>query len=132
MGYDIELFVDEVEREFLCSICGLVLKDPLETPCEHFYCRKCIVEWLPISNICPIDRKRIRAVDLQPPNRLLENLLSKLEIKCEFRKWQLVLSSQIFVNCNIKFFFILFLHRETWMPICCKIGKFGQPSGHVQ
>ena len=42
-GFD-EDFVDTVEDDFLCSICQLPLRDPLQTKCGHRFCKRCLEE----------------------------------------------------------------------------------------
>ncbi|KAG4067423.1 hypothetical protein HA402_009660 [Bradysia odoriphaga] len=87
MGYDVERFVvEEMEDELLCLVCTSVLQDPVETPCEHFFCKICVSQWLTQNASCPVDRKPLRILDLKQPSRLLRNLLAKLEIKCEFQE----------------------------------------------
>lgn len=87
MGHDWLRFIDECDEEFLCQICTMVLENPVETPCEHFFCNKCIKDWLLIDEFCPIERNPLTAADLKAPSRLLRNLLGKLNIKCDFRKF---------------------------------------------
>lgn len=86
MGYDLTRFVDHVDDEFQCQICTLVLENPIETPCEHFFCDKCIKEWLSMDKVCPVDRQPLTTADLRPPCRLLRNLIGKFAMKCDFRK----------------------------------------------
>lgn len=85
MGYDLDRFAGGViDNELLCSVCSSVLEDPVEAPCQHFFCGLCIKRWLEVSDICPTDRQPLRAKDLKQPSRLLCNLLARLEIKCDF------------------------------------------------
>ena len=42
-GYD-EEFVNEVEDDFLCLICQLPLKEPVQTRCGHRFCNACLEE----------------------------------------------------------------------------------------
>ena len=44
-GYD-EEFVYEVEDDFICSICQLTLKEPVQTRCGHRFCNACLEEHL--------------------------------------------------------------------------------------
>lgn len=86
MGYDLTRFAEHVVDEIQCQICTLVLQNPVETPCEHFFCNECINDWLSIEKVCPVDRQPLSTADLKPPCRLLRNLLGRLDIKCDFRK----------------------------------------------
>ena len=44
-GYD-EEFVCKVEDDFICLICHLPLKEPVQTRCGHRFCRACLEEHL--------------------------------------------------------------------------------------
>lgn len=83
MGYDLTRFSCEIHEEFICTICTSVLENPVQTPCEHFFCSECIKGWLSINNSCPVDRKQLETDDLMVPSRVLRNLLNNLDIKCE-------------------------------------------------
>ena len=85
MGYEKERFVDEVDEELLCAICGLVLKDPVQIrQCEHCFCSDCMYEWWKHRQTCPIDRTRVPSVDdiISPP-RIVRNMLSRLKLTCD-------------------------------------------------
>lgn len=86
MGFDLSRFVVDVDKEFQCQICISVLEDPIETPCEHYFCSECINNWLFKHKDCPVDRQPLTTADLARPNRLLRNLLGNLDIKCDFGK----------------------------------------------
>lgn len=46
MGYDVHKFVEVVDANLLCGICGLVFEDPVLTPCGHSFCLLCLETWL--------------------------------------------------------------------------------------
>ena len=86
MGWNIGRFIDidRVLDDFICVICTDVVENPVQTPCEHIFCRDCIMEWL-ISgkNSCPVDRKPLKLDNLNPVNRMTIQLLNKLIIRCK-------------------------------------------------
>ncbi|XP_037027733.1 E3 ubiquitin-protein ligase NRDP1-like isoform X2 [Bradysia coprophila] len=82
MGYEITSFVGQVDKEFVCPICMMVVEQPLELPCEHIFCAKCIIEWTSLNNSCPVDRRELHANNLKTPPRFYRNLWSKLEVRC--------------------------------------------------
>lgn len=86
MGFDTLRFIGEVDEEFHCYICSLVLENPVQTSCEHHFCRHCISEWLTVNQLCPVDREPLSQPHLKPLNRSFRNLWNKLKMKCEFRK----------------------------------------------
>lgn len=85
MGYEVDRFVNQVDEEFLCSICLGVFEAPVHGPCGHTFCGKCIEEWIPVNvNACPLDKKPLFKKDLTAISIPFRNLLNRLEIKCEF------------------------------------------------
>ncbi|XP_037033167.1 TNF receptor-associated factor 5-like [Bradysia coprophila] len=85
MGYEVTRFIHKVDDEFRCAICLDIFQDPVQTECEHAFCRECITKSLAINNCCPVDRRRIRSNELNAPPRIWLNFLNKLEMKCDFR-----------------------------------------------
>ena len=43
-GYDYEA-VNEIPEELKCTMCHLILKDAMELPCAHAFCRECLYKW---------------------------------------------------------------------------------------
>lgn len=84
MGYDITRFMDDVDEELICSICGQVLESPVQIrQCEHCFCGSCVNEWLKHQSVCPVDRNPVSPRDdlIQPP-RILRNMLGRLKMSC--------------------------------------------------
>ena len=55
MGYDLNKFVDvqELPSHLRCLICNLVLAEPLQSPCDHYFCNQCITIHLQSTSHCP-------------------------------------------------------------------------------
>ena len=85
MGYEVDRFVNQVDDEFLCSICLGVFESPVHGPCGHTFCVKCIENWIPVNvNACPLDKKPLFKKDLVAVSIPFRNLLNRLDIKCDF------------------------------------------------
>ena len=88
IDFDINNFVgDNIEDEFLCSICNNVLQNPVHTPCDHLFCSGCIRKWLKQADkesTCPICRKHITLNKVSPAPRIIQRLLEKLFVPCKF------------------------------------------------
>lgn len=95
MGYEVTSFVGEVDAEFVCTVCMMVVEKPLVSPCDHIFCTKCILKWITLHNNCPVDRRSLQANSLKTAPRFYRNLWSKLKVKCQLRKLSLNLLSQM-------------------------------------
>lgn len=87
MGWDKDRFVnkDSILSDLICAICTDVISDPIQTPCEHCFCKSCISRWLEEEQkSCPIDRKQLTQEDLKKPNRVTLQLLSNLVVRCRY------------------------------------------------
>ena len=84
-GYDDSRFENDVDENFHCSICYNVLKDPRTCKNnDHVFCLDCITEHLRVnSQTCPECNEHLSVETLRRP-RVLNNLLSKLKINCDY------------------------------------------------
>ncbi len=76
---------DSIDPNLICSICHRPLKDPVCTPCDHTYGRKCITHWLTqdIKYSCPTCLKQPLLIkDLTQASRPLRNMLDQLQVQC--------------------------------------------------
>ena len=88
MGLDVDRVIeqDAVHSHLKCSICMDVLENPLQAPCQHTFCKQCISQWLNRgNNTCPEDRQKLSLSELKPP-RVIQDLLTKLTIRCKNHK----------------------------------------------
>ena len=83
-GYEDERFQHPVGRGFHCCICTNVIKDPVMCQNEHIFCRACITRHLKNSQTCPTCREPLTVETLQQASRTVTNLLSELQIRCQF------------------------------------------------
>ena len=84
-GYDDSRFENDVDKNFHCSICYNVLKDPRTCKNnDHVFCHDSITEHLRVnSQTCPECNEHLSVETLRRP-RVLNNYLSKLKINCDY------------------------------------------------
>ena len=76
-------YVDPVDENLVCPICRVALVDPVDTACDHTFCRECINESFSHSNLCPIDRIPLAGRDsLKKAHRIVTCQLDALLIRC--------------------------------------------------
>uniref|UniRef100_A0A8B9SCS8 Ligand of Numb protein X 2-like n=1 Tax=Apteryx owenii TaxID=8824 RepID=A0A8B9SCS8_APTOW len=78
-------FQDEVDDELTCHICLQPLLQPMDTPCGHTYCFKCLENFMQEYNFCPMDRKKLSFQQCHKSSLLVRNLLDKLVVLCPFK-----------------------------------------------
>ncbi|NWX82292.1 LNX2 protein, partial [Nothoprocta ornata] len=78
-------FQDEVDDELICHICLQPLLQPMDTPCGHTYCFKCLENFMQEYNFCPMDRKKLSFQQCHKSSLLVRNLLDKLLVLCPFK-----------------------------------------------
>uniref|UniRef100_A0A8D2L2Z1 LNX2 protein n=1 Tax=Varanus komodoensis TaxID=61221 RepID=A0A8D2L2Z1_VARKO len=77
-------FQDEVDDDLTCHICLQPLLQPMDTPCGHTYCFKCLENFMQEYNFCPMDRKKLSFQSCRKSSLLVRNLLDKLMVHCPF------------------------------------------------
>ena len=83
-GYEEERFKDKVDIKLECGICLKVLKDPVQCPNEHYFCRSCIETSLrETSEACPTCQHHLTEETLTKPPRFLRETLQDLMIRCD-------------------------------------------------
>ncbi len=82
-GYDEERFASTVSKNFICSICFNVLRDPVLCPRNHHcFCRACITKHLENSRRCPTCADGLTVETLAEPQRTIKDYLDELNIHC--------------------------------------------------
>ncbi|XP_069468654.1 ligand of Numb protein X 2-like [Ambystoma mexicanum] len=79
-------FQEDVDDELSCQICLQPLLQPMDTPCGHTYCFKCLENFMKEQNFCPMDRKKLSFQYCRKSSLLVRNLLDKLMVDCPFQK----------------------------------------------
>ncbi|XP_007435082.1 TNF receptor-associated factor 6 [Python bivittatus] len=80
-GYDVE-FDPPLESKYECPICLMALREAVQTPCGHRFCKACIVKSIrDAGHKCPIDNEILLENQLFPDNFAKREILS-LTVKC--------------------------------------------------
>ncbi|XP_018425751.1 PREDICTED: ligand of Numb protein X 2 [Nanorana parkeri] len=77
-------YLNEVDDDLVCHICLQPLLQPLDTPCGHTFCFKCLRNFLQEKDFCPLDRKRLHFKLCRKSSILVHKLLDKLVVSCPF------------------------------------------------
>ncbi|KZT62937.1 hypothetical protein CALCODRAFT_5716 [Calocera cornea HHB12733] len=68
----------ELMGELLCSMCYLLLYEPVTTPCQHTFCAKCLQRSLDHGTSCPLCREEMPGFSYHqnhPNNKLILSLI---------------------------------------------------------
>ncbi|KAI8828519.1 hypothetical protein BJ741DRAFT_713518 [Chytriomyces cf. hyalinus JEL632] len=72
-----------IDENLRCNICTNVLFDAVRLfPCEHYFCKPCLLGWFSVSNVCPMDRMPLTSENIKRPDRVVAGLLSNLIGEC--------------------------------------------------
>ena len=84
-GYEETRFENKVDIKLQCSVCLKDLKDPVQCPNEHYFCRSCIQRNLRHNaETCPVCQHPLTEKTLTKPPRILIELLESLIIRCDY------------------------------------------------
>lgn len=80
-GYDVE-FDPPLESKYECPICLMALRNAVQTPCGHRFCKNCIVKSIrDTGQKCPVDNETLSEDQLFPDNFAKREILS-LTVRC--------------------------------------------------
>ncbi|XP_075934922.1 TNF receptor-associated factor 6 [Anarhichas minor] len=80
-GYDVE-FDPPLESKYECPICLMALRNAIQTPCGHRFCKNCIEKSIrDTGQRCPVDNERLLEDQLFPDNFAKREILS-LTVRC--------------------------------------------------
>jgi hypothetical protein len=77
--------MSRVPEDLLCSICSELCADPVQTSCNHVFCRACIFSSVPVSGGCPLCRSLLvqgRLQSMSELNPILFRIWDKIKIRC--------------------------------------------------
>ena len=73
------------DRFLTCPIHLETLEDPVQGPCGHVFCRKCILNWLRKNDLCPICQRKIDKSQLYSA-LIVKQILDENNHKTTFKK----------------------------------------------
>ena len=76
-----EIFVGEVNEEFICQICRGVLSKSRQCKRGHVFCHGCIMTWLENRHTCPTCGVSLTR-DSLGMNRCLDNIIDRSKVRC--------------------------------------------------
>ena len=83
-GFD-ENFDPPLEHDFECSICLFGLRNPVQTPCGHRFCRGCIMRSLKTSgSFCPNDQQSMNESQLNVDN-FVNKMMMDRQVFCRYK-----------------------------------------------
>lgn len=84
MGLTDNELVSPVSPNLRCVICTEIFTDPVFSggnPCQHVFCRECILSALQQRGQCPVCRAGLTARRLKP-NEMIKSLLDEVLVRC--------------------------------------------------
>ena len=82
---DLHYVSKNIDNDLMCAICISPWLDPLQTPCEHVFCKTCLTESVQRVASCPQCRNPLHLSECQAAMRLLRNKVDALEVYCHYR-----------------------------------------------
>ncbi|XP_066280948.1 TNF receptor-associated factor 3-like [Branchiostoma lanceolatum] len=83
-GFDAD-FVKKPDERYICPVCELVLREPVQTGCGHRYCKFCINQKLgEATPKCPLDGEDLKKEEVFPDKFCKREILSAI-VYCTFK-----------------------------------------------
>ena len=88
-GYELKIFLDTVNKDFICPICSLFVRQPKECIiCGTIFCESCLEQWAERNpnniSVCPMRCKRSNGMEfvMKPVGKVIKNIMNNLQVKC--------------------------------------------------
>lgn len=87
MGFDVAN-LDNIEPKFICSVCKLILREPVQlTECGHRTCKSCAENLINDTVICPIYNEETSKQNVMV-DKGMKREMKTLPIKCLYCNWK--------------------------------------------
>lgn len=74
---------DAAVQDLTCTLClSVPFSDPVVTPCDHVFCRPCMVSSLTQKSECPNDRKALQQTDVKDMAGLMRRVWANVAVAC--------------------------------------------------
>ncbi|XP_026530786.1 ligand of Numb protein X 2 [Notechis scutatus] len=107
-------YQNEVDDDLVCHICLQPLLQPLDTPCGHTFCYKCLRNFLQEKDFCPLDRKRLHFKLCKKSSILVHKLLDKLLVLCPFSSVCEEVMQRCDLEAHLKNRTAAFMQKRWW------------------
>ena len=87
MGFDLNRFEGEVNKDLVCVYCGKVFEDPVTVKCGHTFCNPCLQKALSKrKKDCPKCDRDLTSTEARSVTSDLIEKLGKLTIRCDHQQ----------------------------------------------
>lgn len=84
------VYVGNVDHHLMCPICYCPFDEPQKLPCDHYFCKKCVIQSLQNqpngAQSCPSCRSKVPLSSISCAPKIVEHMLSDLKVKCPFQE----------------------------------------------
>lgn len=78
-----ELFLEKPSEHFYCGLCAEVMKNPVQCPQGHTFCRDCFITAINIKGQCPIRCSELKLdSSMLVMNRIVADMIGDLPVRC--------------------------------------------------
>lgn len=80
-GWELELFLSTPDDLLLCPVCSMVIRDAVQCPRQHCFCKVCLETALSHKSVCPMCRTDMTWDEIEP-NRMVRAMVERLSVRC--------------------------------------------------
>lgn len=84
------VYVGYVDHHLMCPICYCPFEEPQKLPCDHCFCKRCIVQSLQNqpngAQSCPSCRSKVPLSSITSAPKIVEHMLSDLKVECPLQE----------------------------------------------